>query len=214
MLSSNGPGRESTFSPTATTPLCTLILGHFAENHGEHYVCLEDQNYPEEVNNERRQAVSFGDFESNNSQDTFSGPVSGVPSEDETNQSWEDEQNLENCDHARDFGPNPENRDHAREFGPNTAYQPNAPSSSAGQYLNPDILEEIIRQTLRKYPYMLPSLRAVSIFFRNIVDREPLPIVYIPELNDLNDIRRVSVRKIMRLKGKNSCALFCGPPRG
>ena len=54
---------------------------------------------------------------------------------------------------------------------------------------------------------MRPSLRAVSIFFRNIVDREPLPIVYIPELNDLNDIRRVSVRKIMRLKGKNSGAV-------
>ena len=87
VLSSNGPGRETTISLTATTPLCTLILGHFAENHGEHYVCLEDQNYPEEVNNERRQAVSFGDFESNNSQDTFSGPVSGVPPEDETNQS-------------------------------------------------------------------------------------------------------------------------------
>ena len=70
--------------------------------------------------------------------------------------------------------------------------------------LNPDVLEEIIRQTLQMYPYTRPSLRAVSTFFKNIVDREPLPQVYIPELNDFTDIRRVSVRKIMRLKGKNS----------
>ena len=57
------------------------------------------------------------------------------------------------------------------------------------------------------YPYTCPSLRAVSRFFTNIVDREPLPQVYIPELNDFTDIRRVSVRKIMRLKGKNSGAI-------
>ena len=53
------------------------------------------------------------------------------------------------------------------------------------------------------YPYTRPSLKAVSRFFKNIVDREPLPQVYIPELNDFTDIRRVSVRKIMRLKGKS-----------
>ena len=40
--------------------------------------------------------------------------------------------------------------------------------------------------------------------FRNIVDQEPLPQVYIPELNDVTDICRVSVRKIMRSKGNNS----------
>ena len=44
-------------------------------------------------------------------------------------------------------------------------------------------------------------------FFKNIVDREPLPQVYIPELNDFTAIRRVSVRKIIRLKGKNSGAV-------
>ena len=100
------------------------------------------------------------------------------------------------------------NCDHAGECGPNTANEQNAPSSSTGPYLNPDTLEEIIRQALRMYPYMRPSLRAVSRFFRNIVDREPLLQVYIPELNDLNDIRRVSVRKIMRLKEKNSDAII------
>ena len=35
-----------------------------------------------------------------------------------------------------------------------------------------------------------------------------MPQVYIPELNDVADIRRVSVRKIMRLKGKNSAAIL------
>jgi len=32
--------------------------------------------------------------------------------------------------------------------------------------------------------------------------------VYIPELNDVVDIRRVSVRKMMRLKGKNRGAVI------
>ena len=57
------------------------------------------------------------------------------------------------------------------------------------------------------YPYTRPSLRAVSRFFKNIVDRETLPQVYIPELNDFTDISRVNMRKIMRLKGKNSGAV-------
>lgn len=85
---------------------------------------------------------------------------------------------------------------------------PNDLSSSTEPYLNPDILEEIVRQTLRLYPYMCSSLRAVSRFFRNIVDRELLPRVYIPELNNVTDIRHVSVRKIILLKGKNSGAVL------
>jgi len=55
---------------------------------------------------------------------------------------------------------------------------------------------------------MRPSLRAVWRLFRNIVDREPLPQVYIPERNDVVDIRRVSVRKMKRLKGKNRGAVI------
>ena len=80
--------------------------------------------------------------------------------------------------------------------------------SSTEPCLNPDILEEIVRQTLRLYPYMRSSLRAVFRFFRNIVERELLPRVYIPELNDVTDIRHVSVRKIILLKGKNSGAVL------
>lgn len=43
VLSSNGPGYATTVSPTTASPLCTFILGHFAENDGEHYVCLADE---------------------------------------------------------------------------------------------------------------------------------------------------------------------------
>jgi hypothetical protein len=38
VLSSNGPGYETTVSPVAANPMCTFILGHFAEDDGEH--CL------------------------------------------------------------------------------------------------------------------------------------------------------------------------------
>lgn len=74
--------------------------------------------------------------------------------------------------------------------------------SSTEPCLNPDILEEIVRQTLRLYPYTLSSLRAVSGLFRNIVEREPLHQVYIPELSDVTDIRHVSVRKNYPFKRK------------
>ena len=112
------------------------------------------------------------------------------------------------------------------ECGPDSVNQPNALSTSTGPYLNADILEEIIRQTLSSYPHMRPTLRAVSRFFRTVVDREPLPLEYIPELNDFTNIYyilykisrfwlvnftniyRVSVRKIMRLKGKRSGAVI------
>ena len=40
------------------------------------------------------------------------------------------------------------------------------------------------------------------------VDREPLLRVYIPELNDFTNIYRVSVRKIMCLRGKSSGAVI------
>ena len=65
---------------------------------------------------------------------------------------------------------------------------------------------------------MRPCLRAVSveIFQKSRVDREPLLQVYITELNDVNDIRQMSVRKIMRLKGENKggVILLYGPARG
>ena len=159
----------------------------------ENIVCLAHENNLSEVNN---------------------APCGGVPSsEDGRNpvdgdQACEYEQNTGNGDEACEEEQNTGNGDQPPEKRPDTADQPNPLSSSTGPYLNPDVLEEIIQQTLHLYPNMRPSLRAVSKFFRNIVDQEPLPQVYIPELNDVTDIRRVSVRKIMRLKGKNSGAVI------
>ena len=114
----------------------------------------------------------------------------------------------DNSDNACENRQHPENGNHAYDQEFNPTNQPNVLSSSAGPYLNPCVLEEIIRQTLRMYPYTRPSLRAVSRFFKNIVDRETLPQVYIPELNDFTDIRQVNVRKIMRLKGKIAVLLL------
>ena len=66
----------------AASSRCTFILGHFAENDGEHYVCLAEYNSNEVIN----EAGSFAEIESNNSQDMYSGPCGGVPlSEDERN---------------------------------------------------------------------------------------------------------------------------------
>ena len=66
----------------AASSLCTFILGNFAENDGEHYVCLAEYNSNEVIND----AESFAEIESNNSQDMYSGPNGGVPlSADERN---------------------------------------------------------------------------------------------------------------------------------
>ena len=105
-----------------------------------------------------------------------------------------------------------ENNEHTSEVtsdGDNQAptLPPNqCSSSSEGSMgvLNQDILEEIITQTLAMFPYMKTPLRAVSQFFRDTVDKQPLPKVYIPELNNILDIRHVSERKIMLLKEKAS----------
>ena len=233
VLSSNGPGYTTTISPTVANPLCTFTLGHFAENDGEHYVCLAEEYNSSEINIE---AECFADLQSDPSQDLDSAQVVGAPlsydATQETDQGCEEERNEENDKHTCDKGPNPgkddhergkglnpgngdhasenrphpengdhtcenrpqlendddacenrqhpENGNHAYDLGFNPTNQPNALSSSAGPYLNADVLEEIIRQTLRMYPYTSPSLRAVSRFFKNIVDREPLPQVYIP----------------------------------
>ena len=69
VLSSNGPGYTTTVSPMSANPLCTFILGHFAENDREHYVCLTD-----EYNSNEEQ------LESINSQDTYNFPCGGVTS--------------------------------------------------------------------------------------------------------------------------------------
>ena len=51
---------------------------------------------------------------------------------------------------------------------------------------------------------MRQTLRVVSRFFQRVVDSVPLPQIYIPELEDYSDIRHVSLRRIIKIKGKNS----------
>ena len=67
VLSSNGPEYETTVSPVAANPICTFILGHFAED-GEHYVCLTDESNLNELDKEAECLADVG----------YSAPCSGV----------------------------------------------------------------------------------------------------------------------------------------
>ena len=77
-----------------------------------------------------------------------------------------------------------------------------------GPLLNPDVLENVIKTTVGRYPQMRQILRAVSRFFKHVVDTLPLPRVYIPELVEVANIRHLSVWKIINMKGKNSGAVI------
>ena len=70
ILTSNGPGYETTVSPVAANPICTFISGHFAEDDGEHYVCLTDESNLNELDNEAECLAPVG----------YSAPCSGMSS--------------------------------------------------------------------------------------------------------------------------------------
>ena len=53
--------------------------------------------------------------------------------------------------------------------------QSNKCNTHYGSFLNPDVLENIIETTVGRYPQMRQTLRAVSRFFKRIVDNVPLP---------------------------------------
>jgi len=111
-----------------------------------------------------------------NSEEDDQVSVGGINSGD-GDQASVDRQNSEEDDQVSVGGQDSRDCDEACQAGPDDLSLLSELCSS------PDILEEIVRQTLRLYPYMHSSLRAVSQFFvRNIVEREPLPRVYIPEL--------------------------------
>ena len=55
---------------------------------------------------------------------------------------------------------------------------------------------------------MRQTLLAVSKFCKRVVDTLPLPQVYIPELTEIANIRHLSVRKIINMKGKNNGAVI------
>ena len=93
----------------------------------------------------------------------YQGSVGGINSGD-GDQASVDRQNSEEDDQVSVGGQDSRDCDEACQNRPNDL------SLSTEPCLNPDILEEIVRQTLRLYPYMRSSLRAVSRFFRNIVE--------------------------------------------
>ena len=98
------------------------------------------------------------------------------------------------------FGYEQRENDHASQSnGCNTDY---------GSFLTPDVLENIIETTVGRYPQMRQTLRAVSRFFKRIVDNVPPPQIYLPELADVADIHQLSIRKIINIKGKNSGAVI------
>ena len=114
VLSSNGTGYATTISPIVANPLCTFTLGHFAENDGEHYVCLAEEYKSSERNIE---AECFADLQSDPS------PVVGAPlsydATQETDQGGEEERNEENDEHTCNKEPNPGKDDHERGNGLN-----------------------------------------------------------------------------------------------
>ena len=81
-------------------------------------------------------------------------------------------------------------------------------SADQAPVLNQDVLEHIIIQMLTMFPYMQQPLWVVSRFFREIVDKEPLPKIFIPEINNIANIRHVSMPKIMLMKGKASIVVI------
>lgn len=60
--------------------------------------------------------------------------------------------------------------------------------------------------TLAISPAMRATLQAVSALFKSIVDKVLLPREYIPELS--GHVRRISVQKVIKMKGKNSGAVL------
>ena len=88
------------------------------------------------------------------------------------------------------------------------ASQLNGCNTDYGPRLNPDILENIIKTTVGRYPQVRQTLRAVSRFFKRVVDTLPLSRIYIPELAEVTNIRHLSVRKIVNMKGKSSGAVI------
>ena len=59
-----------------------------------------------------------------------------------------------------------------------------------------------------RHPQMRQMLRAVSRFFKRVVDTLPLSRIYIPELAEVANMCHLSVRKIINMKGKSSGAVI------
>ena len=83
--------------------------------------------------------------------------------------------------------------------GTDNATQLNGCNTDYGFHLNPDMLENIIKTTVGKYPQIRQTLCAVTRFFKCIVNTLPLPQIYIPKLAKVANTCCVSVRKIINM---------------
>ena len=191
VISFLGPAATTVISPQNPVPMSSFYIGHFAEGDGEHYVALQNDAMWQERMEERAAESDEAPESDNNATQEKNSETSEVADEESHVQENANE-------HTSEVTSDEDNQ--APSLPPNQC-------SSMG-VLNQDILEEIIRQTLAMCPLMRQPLRAVSRFFRDTVDKQPLPKVYMPELNNILDIRHVSVRKIMLLKGKASGAVI------
>ena len=54
VVSTLGPDATVVISPSFSTPTARVQLGHYAENHGEHYICVEGRVLPSEEEQEQR----------------------------------------------------------------------------------------------------------------------------------------------------------------
>lgn len=174
-ISSLGVGADHTFSPSSSIPLTTVYLGHFAENHGEHYVSLTP-----------------------GAQNSVSGCNDFTENEDGGGDAINDDDRPNVVDVADDVV-----QDVSRDSDDVIAGGIHSTDDSQDQqFLNNDVLEIIIKLTLRAFPFMRENLKGVNRFFRSMVDKVLCPRVYIPELP--NHPMAISVRKIIILKGRGS----------
>ena len=194
-------------------------IGHFAEGDGEHYVGLQnDPIWQDSCSEETAVESDIITASKNNTAQEPSCSLSGTSNinvEAAVEHSHAQEVISELPVSDRDSTSQPPlpptcASDLTLSEAPvnDTAALPHRSSFLGSAYqasvLNQDVLEHIIIQTLAMFPYMRQPLRVVSRFFREIVDKEPLPKIYIPEINNIADIRHVSMRKIMLMKGKAS----------
>ena len=130
-----------------------------------------------------------------------SSSTSGINLPESHSHSNKDSQHV-NATHEND------EEDMSHQCGYEKQGKDNGCNTDYGPILNPDVLEIVIKTTVGRYPQMRQTLRAVSRFFKRVVDTLPLPRVYIPELAEVANIRHLSVRKIIKMKGKNSGAVI------
>ena len=195
-------GTKHVFHPSSSIPLATIYLGHFAENHVEHYVSLIPEfNNDTSTSNDHTSHVDVDEGGLNDDVGNVDNDASDVnnntvdANNDDAGDVNNDKGDANNyaCDVHNDLG------DYHDDAG--------VIDSDVGDvdditqpFLNND--ELVIKITLLTFPFMRSNLKRVSRFFKVTMDNVPLPRVYIPELPEEQVV--ISIRKIIMLKGKCS----------